>query len=150
LAVAVQINTEIVIDRPRAEVAAFAADPDNATAWYEHVRRVVWRTRRPLEVGTRIGFLAESLGRQLEFVYEITALVPGEQLVMRSAEGRFPMETTYSWRDEPGGGTRMLLQNLAEPRGLGRVSAALLKRSMRRANVKDLSRLKDVLEHRAA
>jgi hypothetical protein len=69
---------------------------------------------------------------------------------MRSAEGRFPMETTYSWRDEPGGGTRMLLQNLAEPRGLGRVSAALLKRSMRRANVKDLSRLKDVLEHRAA
>ena len=144
----VDINTEIVIDRPRAEVAAFTADPDNATAWYEHVKRVVWRTKRPLAVGTRIGFLAESLGRQLEFVYEITALVPGERLVMRSDEGRFPMETTYSWRDEPGGGTRMLLANHAEPRGVGRLSAVLLKRSMRRANAKDLHRLKDVLESR--
>jgi uncharacterized membrane protein len=146
--VPVDINTEIVIDRPRSEVAAFAGDPDNAPAWYEHVKRVVWRTRKPLAVGTRVGFLAESLGRQLEFVYEITALVPGEQLVMRSAEGRFPMETTYSWRDEPGGGTRMFLTNHAEPRGVGRLSSALLKRSMRRANAKDLSRLKNVLESR--
>ena len=142
----VEITTEIVIDRPRDEVAAFAADPDNATAWYEHVKRVVWRTKRPLAVGTRIGFMAESLGKQLEFVYEVTTLVPGERLVMRSEEGRFPMETIYAWRDEPGGGTRMSLTNHAEPRGLGRVSAVLLRRSMRSSNAKDLSRLKGVLE----
>lgn len=142
----VVISSEIVIDRPRAEVAAFAADPDNATAWYEHVKRVVWRTKRPLAVGTRIGFLAESLGRQLEFVYEITAFVPDERLTMRAEEGRFPMETTYSWRDEPGGGTRMSLSNHAEPRGVGRMSAKLLRRSMERSNAKDLSRLKAVLE----
>ena len=142
----VDISSEIVIDRPRAEVAAFAADPDNATAWYEHVKRVVWRTKRPLAVGTRIGFMAESLGKQLEFVYEVTTLVPGERLVMRSEEGRFPMETIYAWRDEPGGGTRMSLTNHAEPRGLGRVSAVLLRRSMRSSNAKDLSRLKGVLE----
>ena len=142
----VDISSEIVIDRPRAEVAAFAGDPDNAPAWYEHVKRVVWRTRRPRAGGTQVGFLAESLGRQLEFIYEVTALVPGERLVMRSEEGRFPMETTYSWRDEPGGGTRMSLSNHAEPRGVGRLSASLLKRSMRRANAKDLSRLKHVLE----
>ena len=144
----VEIITEIVIDRPRAEVSAFAADPDNATEWYEHVKRVVWRTRRPLAVGTRIGFLAESLGKQLEFVYEVTALVPGERLVMRSLEGRFPMETIYSWQDEPGGGTRMSLSNHAEPRGVGRLSATLLRRSMRRSNAHDLSRLKAVLESR--
>jgi len=144
--VPVDISSEIVIDRPRAEVAAFAGDPDNAPAWYEHVKRVVWRTRRPLAVGTQVGFLAESLGRQLEVIYAVTALVPGERLVMRSEEGRFPMETTYSWRDEPGGGTRMSLSNHAEPRGVGRLSASLLKRSMRRANAKDLSRLKHLLE----
>ena len=146
----VEITTEIVIDRPRADVAAFASDPDNATAWYEHVKRVVWRTRKPLAVGTRVGFFTESLGRQLEFVYEITALEPGEQLVMRSLEGRFPVETTYSWRDEPGGGTRMVLSNRTEPRGVGRVSAVLLRRSMSRSNAEDLGRLKHVLESRAA
>ena len=145
----VDVETEIVIDRPREEVAAFAADPDNATDWYEHVKRVVWRTRRPLAVGTRVGFLAESLGKQMEFVYEITALVPGEQLVMRSEAGRFPMETTYAWQDEPGGGTRMILSNHAEPRGVGRLSAVLLRRSMRRSNEQDLGRLKHVLESRA-
>jgi len=147
--VPVEITTEIVIDRPRDEVAAFAADPDNATAWYEHVKRVVWRTRRPLEVGTRVGFLAESLGKQLEFVYEVTALDPGERLVMRTEEGRVPMETIYTWRDEPGGGTRMILSNRSEPRGAGRLSAALLKRSMRRSNAKDLGRLKHELESHA-
>lgn len=145
----VDISSEIVIDRPREEVAAFAADPDNATAWYEHVKRVVWRTRKPLAVGTRIGFLAESLGKQLEFVYEVTALVPGEQLVMRTEAGRFPMETTYAWRDEPGGGTRMSLTTHSDPRGVGRLSAMLLRRSMRRSNAKDLNRLKHVLEARA-
>lgn len=142
----VDISAEILIDRPREEVAAFAADPDNATAWYEHIKRVVWRTPKPLAVGTRVGFLAESLGRQLEFVYEVTSLVPGEQLVMRTAEGRFPMETTYAWRDDPGGGTRMSLQSRGEPRGLGRVSAPLLRRAMRRSSAKDLERLKQLLE----
>jgi uncharacterized protein YndB with AHSA1/START domain len=146
--VPVDISSEIVIDRPRAEVAAFVGDPDNAPAWYEHVKRVVWRTPRPLAVGTRIGFMAESLGKQLEFVYEVTALVPGERLVMRTEAGRFPIETTYAWKDEPGGGTRMSLTNHSEPRGVGRLSAMLLRRSMRRSDAKTLSRLKAVLESR--
>jgi uncharacterized protein YndB with AHSA1/START domain len=31
----VDIQTETDIQRPRAEVAAYVADPDNATAWYK-------------------------------------------------------------------------------------------------------------------
>jgi hypothetical protein len=65
---------------------------------------------------------------------------------MRTAAGRFPMETTYAWRDEPGGGTRMSLQNCGEARGFGRVGAPFLKRAMRRSSEKDLQRLKHLLE----
>ena len=34
---AVDVATGIVIDRPRAEVAAYAADPDKAMEWYGNI-----------------------------------------------------------------------------------------------------------------
>lgn len=144
----VDVSTEIVIDRPRAEVAAYAAEPDNALDWYEHIKRVIWKTPKPLAVGSRVAFLADFLGRQLEYVYEITTFEPGERLVMSTAQGRFPMETTYAWRDEPGGGTRMSLRNHGEPQGFSRLGTLLLRPAMRRANGKDLRRLKELLESR--
>jgi len=71
---------------------------------------------------------------------------PGERFVMATAEGPFPMETSYAWEDTEDGGTRMFLRNRGQPRGFSRVTAVLLVRAMRRANRKDLSRLKAVLE----
>jgi uncharacterized membrane protein len=147
--VAVEVSSEIVIERPRAEVAAFAANPDNATAWYAAIENVKWRTPRPLAVGSRICFVARFLGKQIDYVYEVVELEPGERFVMQTDEGPFPMETTYAWEDEAGGGTRMVLRNRGNPHGVSRLAQLfLVKRAMRRANTKDLRRLKDVLESR--
>jgi uncharacterized membrane protein len=142
----VDIVTETVIARPRGEVAAFAGDVENATRWYENIKRVEWRTPPPFAVGSRVAFVAEFLGRTLAYTYEIVELAPGERLVMRTAEGPFPMETTYTWEDAPGGGTRMTLRNRGEPSGFASVTAPLMARAMRRANRADLRRLKDLLE----
>jgi len=141
----VDVVTEIEIARPRAEVAAYAADPDNATAWYENIERAEWRTRPPLAPGSRVAFVARFLGRTLAYTYEVREFVAGERLVMATAEGPFPMETTYAWEDVPGG-TRMSLRNRGEPRGLAKVGAPMMKAAMRRANRKDLQRLKSLLE----
>ena len=56
------------------------------------------------------------------------------------------METTYSWEDAPGGGTRMTLRNRGEPAEFSKLVAPLMAPAMRRANREDLSRLKQLLE----
>ena len=146
---AVDVVSEIDIARPRAEVAAYACDPDNATEWYENIKAVEWRSPRPLAAGTRLAFVATFLGRRLDYTYEVRELVPGERFVMSTAEGPFPMETTYAFEDAAGGGTRMTLRNRGEPGGFAKVAAPVMARAMRRANGQDLRRLKEILERRA-
>lgn len=141
----VDVVTEIEIDRPREAVAAFAIDPANATAWYENIKAIEWKSEPPVSVGSRIAFVAEFLGRRLTYTYEVTELVPGERFVMRTAEGPFPMETTYLWEDAPNGGTRMTLRNRGEPSGFAKVAGPVMAQAMRRANRKDLQRLKAIL-----
>ena len=147
---AVDVTTEIEIDRPRGEVAAFAADPDNATAWYENIKAVEWKTPRPAVVGSRIAFVARFLGRRIAYTYEVAERVDGERFVMRTAHGPFPMETTYAWRDAAAGRTHMTLRNRGEPAGFSRLAAPFMAPAMRRANAKDLRRLKALLEARGA
>ncbi len=142
----VDVLTEIVIARPQSEVAAYACDPDRAPEWYVNIASIEWRTSPPAELGSRVAFVAHFLGRRLAYTYEIVELVPDAKLVMRTAEGPFPMETTYTF--EPGGDglTRMTLRNRGEPRGFSKLVAPLMAGAMRRANEKDLRRLKAILE----
>ncbi len=143
---AVDVMTEMEIDRPRDEVAAYAADPENATDWYENIESVEWKTSPGLGVGSRVAFVARFLGRRLVYTYEVTELVTGERLVMRTADGPFPMETTYTWADSESGGTRMTLRNRGRPSGFSGVAAPFMAAAMRRANRSDLRRLKQILE----
>ena len=144
----IDVTTEIDIDRPRGEVASFAADPDNTTAWYENIEAVEWETPRPAAIGSRLAFVARFLGRRLAYTYEIREIVDGERFVMSTADGPFPMETTYTWQDTPSGGTRMTLRNRGRPSGLAGLAAPLASAAVRRANRKDLRRLKALLEAR--
>ncbi len=144
----VHVETHIRIARPRAEVAAYASDPDNATSWYENIRSVEWKSAKPLADGTRIVFVAEFLGRRLAYTYEVHKLIPGELLVMSTAHGPFPMQTTYTWQDADDGATVMTLRNRGDPSRFARMATPLVKAAIRRANKNDLARLKTILEAR--
>jgi len=146
--VTVDVTTDIVIDRPRAVVASYAADPTKAPEWYDNIDSVEWKTDPEIAVGSKAAFVARFLGRRLEYTYELVAVVPGERLVMRTAQGPFPMETTYTWNAESDTSTRMRLRNRGEPSGFSKVMAPLMATAMRRANRKDLARLKALLESR--
>ena len=142
---AVDVLTETVIDRPPAQVAGYAADPGTAPEWYANINSVEWVTEPPLRVGSRMNFEAVFLGRTLRYTYEIVEYEPGTRLVMRTAQGPFPMETTYTW-EPAGSGTRMTLRNRGEPAGFSRMAAPMMAAAMRRANRADLARIKALLE----
>ena len=144
----VDVTTEIVIRRPREQVTAYSANPDNAPMWYVNIKEVQWKSSPPLALGSRIAFVATFLGRRLAYTYEIIDLQPGNRLVMSTKEGPFPMETTYTWEDTADGSTRMTLRNRGSPSGFSKLLAPLMASSMRRANQQDLTKLKEILESR--
>ena len=146
----VDVSSQIVIHVPRDRVAAFSADPDNVPRWYVNIKSVEWKTPPPLRVGTQVAFVAQFLGRRLAYTYEVVELVPGERLIMRTSEGPFPMETSYTWETLAGDGTRMTLRNRGTPSGFSTWLAPLMAMAVRRANRKDLALLKQVLEADAA
>jgi uncharacterized protein YndB with AHSA1/START domain len=143
---AVDVQTEVVIARPIGEVAAYAADPTNAPQWYGNIESVTWRTAPPVAVGSTMDFVAHFLGRRLAYTYEVTELVPGQKLVMRTAQGPFPMETTYTWAAVDANHTRMTLRNRGEPSGFSKIAGPVMTAAMRRANQKDLAGIKRLLE----
>jgi uncharacterized membrane protein len=145
----VDVSTEIVINRPVTIVSGYAANPDNAPAWYVNIKSVEWKTPRPLAVGSRVAFVAHFLGRRMAYTYEIVELVPTERLMMRTAEGPFPMETQYQWKANPDGSSTMKLRNRGTPTGFSKLVAPIMARAMRSANKKDLARLKQLLEQQS-
>lgn len=144
----VVVTTMITIERPLEAVAQYAGDPSNAPEWYVNIHSVEWETPPPLTVGSRLRFVASFLGRTLRYTYEVTELVPGARLVMATAQGPFPMQTTYAWEQAGPAATTMTLRNSGKPAGFPRLVAPLMASAMRRANTKDLRRLKELLERR--
>ena len=126
-------------------MSSYAGDPSNAPDWYVNINSVDWKTPPPVRVGSQVEFVARFLGRTLRYTYEFVELVPGERLVMRTQQGPFPMETTYTWKPAHGG-THMTMRNRGEPAGFSRLLAPLMAPAMRRANRKDLAVLKAILE----
>ena len=143
---AVDVYNAIVIERPVAEVDAYATDPDNAPEWYRNIASIEWKTDKPLTIGSRMAFVANFLGRRLAYTYEVVERIPGERFVMRTAEGPFPMETTYTFKDLGEGRSEMGLGNRGQPSGFAAVTAPLMAAAMDRANKADLRSIKRILE----
>ena len=141
----VDVVTSIEIKAPLTKVAAYAMDPDKAPEWYVNIKSVEWKTSKPLTIGSQVVFVAHFMGRELNYTYEIIVLSV-DRLVMRTSDGPFPMETSYSFAELSDDLTRMTLRNRGRPSGFSGLFAPFMSTMMKMANKKDLRRIKKILE----
>jgi len=142
----IDVSTEIDINCSKAKVAEYSANPDNAPKWYVNIKAAKWKTPKPLQVGSQIVFKAKFLGKLLVYIYEISEYAAEQKMVMKTIIGPFPMETIYTWKSIDGNITRMSLQSKGNPGGLSKLLTPLLSFAIKKANNKDLQRLKEIIE----
>ena len=143
----VDVITSIEIDAPIERVTAYAMDQDNAPEWYINIKSVQWLTQKPVTIGSKFAFVAHFLGRKLSYVYEVVKFSDTE-MVMRTADGPFPMETTYQFKKIDDNTTRMTLRNRGTPSGFSKLFSPFMSAMMRKANKKDLKSIKQKIEKR--
>ncbi|MBI4261680.1 MAG: SRPBCC family protein [Actinobacteria bacterium] len=139
------VTADLVIARPRAEVAAYVIDPGHDPAWIGGISQAEVLTEPPVRVGTRVRRVASFLGRRIEYVLEVSALDPDALLEMTSVRSPFPMKVTYAFADAPGG-TRASVRVEGEPSGLYRLAGPAHAPAVRRSVASDLRSLRGILE----
>src|SRR5687767_9434145 len=86
----IDIRAEVVIKKPRAQVAAYMFDPRNEAVWTTGVVQSKPLTDGPMRAGTKVERISKFMGRQFPYVYEVTG-ADGESFVDIKVDNPFPM-----------------------------------------------------------
>ena len=98
----VDVKAQVVVRRPRADIAAFMFDPRNDMIWTTGIVASRPLTNGPLRVGSRVERVSRFLGRSFGYQYEVVGLDEDRSVELR-VEQPFPMQIRYELEDSTGG-----------------------------------------------
>jgi hypothetical protein len=145
----VDVEAEVLIARPRSEVAAFMFDPTKDAIWTTGVVESRPLTEGTLRTGSKVERVSKFLGRRFAYLFEVTDHGPDAFVAMKVDEP-FPMRIRYELEDAPGDATKARIRTSGEATGFFAIAGPLLSRMVRRSITNDLENLREYLEAAAA
>jgi uncharacterized protein YndB with AHSA1/START domain len=142
-----QVETEIVIAKPAAEVFAYIARAEELPEYVTDFEKVSQESEGEPRVGTRYSY---TMKRGAQGTFEWTEFEPTSRLAWHGPAvkaGPGSMEPAGRWEIRPQGeGTRVTLVMAPTPGGLFKLLAPFIAAGMRKGNEQALERLKQRLE----
>ena len=141
---AVDVRPEVLVRRPRRDVAAFMFDPANDLRWTGGITSSRPAQPGQLVDGAVVERTAKFLGRTFDYGYVVTRHEP-DRLVELKVDRPFPMLVRYEL-DDAADGTMVAIRATGEPGRFFGWAAPLMERQVRKSIAADLERLKTCLE----
>jgi uncharacterized membrane protein len=138
-------SSEIVINRPRDDVFAFLADPENDPQWRSGVLDIKRVSGSGIGARYTQGVKGPG-GRRIPADIEITELTPGEAIAFQTVTGPARPRGRYVLTAADGG-TRVRFELEADTTGLKRLIGPMVQKTMNN-EVAQLDQLKRVIEQR--
>jgi uncharacterized protein YndB with AHSA1/START domain len=142
----IDFTIETEIERPPADVFAYATDPEKLATWQTNTVSAVPEDPGPLQVGSRIREVHRAPGgKELPSVVEVDELVPDRAFGLKLVEGPLPVHAHMTF-DATDDGTRVRFRAYGQPTGAMRLAQPMLRRTLRKQFGEHCATLKRVLE----
>jgi hypothetical protein len=141
----VDVRPDVLIRRPRSEVAAFMFDPANDLAWTGGITSSTPAQPGPLTRGATVVREAKFLGRTFTYGYVVSEH-EADRLLELAVEKPFPMTVRYELEDADGG-THVVIHANGTPGRFFRWATPFMSRQVRTSIHGDLERLRAILEN---
>jgi uncharacterized protein YndB with AHSA1/START domain len=140
----IKVESSVVINKPLAEVFAFATNNDNATKWQGGVEAVI-ADGPPNVIGSWHTEVRKFMGQEMKSTMELTAFEPNTKWAAKVVKGPVPYEVTVIY-EAAGSGTKMTTKVVGEPTGFFKIAEGMVASQLEKSLAEDGQRLKKLLE----
>ena len=140
----ITVEKSIQIDKPAADIFAYASNYDNATKWQGGVESVEVDGDGS-QVGGKYTEVRKFLGREMRTILEVTAYEPNVRWAAKTVTGPVPYEVTMTL-EAAGSSTKVTTHIDGEPTGFFKMAQGAVQGQLEKSLEGDLQRLKEQVE----